>query len=305
MIFELAEEEQITIFGTNAKYLAAIEKEGLRPGKEFNLKEIKTVLSTGSPLLPESFDFVYRDIGKNICLSSISGGTDILGCFALGSKALPVYRGELQCRSLGLNVQVFNDKGESVLGEKGELVCTAPFPSMPTLFWNDPGGKRYHEAYFSRFKNIWHHGDYVELTERGTMVFHGRSDAVLNPGGVRIGTAEIYNQVERIPEITDCAAVGQKWLGDERVVLFITLCQNTLLNDELKTRIKTIIKNNASPFHVPKKIIAVKDIPRTRSGKNSEYAIQKTINGEKIANLEALANPESLDYFHNLEELQE
>lgn len=303
ILFNLAEKERVTIFGTNAKYIAAIEKAGVCPKESHDLSALHTMLSTGSPLAPESFDFVYSKVKSDLCLSSISGGTDIIGCFALGSPLLPVYRGELQTRSLGLKVEVWDEKGRPVVGKKGELVCAAPFPSMPICFWGDKEGERYKKAYFSRFPGVWHHGDYVELTSNGGLVFYGRSDAVLNPGGVRIGTAEIYSQVEKLAEVEESICVGQDFEGDVRVILFVKLKKGVTLNEELQDKIRKQIKANASPFHVPKKIIQVPDIPRTRSGKIVELAVREVIHGREIKNEEALLNPESLEYFKGLEEL--
>ncbi|WKZ57350.1 MAG: acetoacetate--CoA ligase [Bdellovibrionota bacterium] len=304
ILWRMAEEERLTVFGTNAKYLAELEKMGRKPGREHGLEKIHSILSTGSVLLPESFDYVYRDIGNDLVLSSISGGTDIIGCFALGSPTLPVYRGELQTRSLGLHVQVLNHSGQPVVGEKGELVCTNPFPSMPVGFWNDPDGTRYHSAYFERFPGVWHHGDFVELNDRGGMTFYGRSDATLKPGGIRIGTAEIYRQVEKVPQVLDCLVIGQEWQGDIRVVLFVKLAPGTELTDELRQHIRTTVRTGASPFHVPNKIIAVRDIPRTRSGKLVELAVRDLVHGQEVQNAEALANPEALELFRSIPELQ-
>jgi acetoacetyl-CoA synthetase len=304
VLFDIAQKEGITVFGTNAKFLAVIEQEGVCPCAFHPLSKLRTILSTGSPLLPTSFDYISREFGPDVQLSSISGGTDILGCFALGSPAVPVYRGELQCRSLGLTVQVFDSNGHPVIGEKGDLVCTAPFPSMPIGFWNDPTGSRYRSAYFERFPGVWYHGDYVLLTERGSMVFFGRSDAVLNPGGIRIGTAEIYNQVERIPEVAEGLVVCQCWQGDERIVLFVKLRPGATLDDMLRERIRREIRSRTTAFHVPKKIIEVPDIPCTRSGKIIEIAVRRTIHGEFVDNVEAIANPEALEYFKNLPELK-
>ncbi len=301
-LWQMAEEEGITIFGTNPKFLALLEKEALSPGKQHNLSALQTILSTGSPLLPESFDYVYAHIKSDLMLSSIAGGTDIIGCFALGSPCLPVYRGELQTRSLGYKVEVFDEHGKSLRGEKGELVCTAPFPSMPLGFWKDDGTK-YQKAYFARFPNVWHHGDWVMLSERGGLVYFGRSDAVLNPGGVRIGTAEIYRQVESLPEIVESLAVGQNWQSDVRVVLFVKLKDGINLDAALIDKVKTTIRKNASPFHVPAKIIAVPDLPRTRSGKLVELAVRDMIHGILPKNLDALANPETLELFRNLPDL--
>ncbi len=305
IVFDLVAEEKVTIFGTNAKFLAAVEKEGLKPRETHDLSRVKTILSTGSPLLPESYDFVYRDVAPHACLSSIAGGTDIIGCFVLGSPLLPVYRGEIQTRSLGLKVEVFDENGRSVVGEKGELVCTAPFPSMPVGFWNDPDGAKYRKAYFERFPGVWHHGDYVELTPRGGMVMFGRSDAVLNPGGIRIGTAEIYNQIEKLPEITESLVIGQEWDNDVRIVLFVRLQPGTELTDTLRDTIRATIRSNTSAFHVPKKIIAVSDIPRTRSGKIVELAVREVVHGRPVKNIEALANPEALELFRGLSELRQ
>ncbi|MDC0358725.1 acetoacetate--CoA ligase [Oligoflexia bacterium] len=305
ILFDLAEQEQMTIFGTNAKYLSSVEKAGLEPNKTHNLSALRSILSTGSVLAPESFDFVYKKISAQLCLSSIAGGTDIIGCFALGCSTLPVYRGELQCRSLGLEVEVYNDEGVAVENERGELVCSAPFPSMPIYFWNDKNKTKYSKAYFARYPNVWHHGDYVELTDRGTVVFYGRSDAVLNPGGIRIGTAEIYQQVEKITEVLECVAVGQTWKQDTRVVLFVKLQDGLKLTEELRRTIKQQIKHNASPFHVPQKIVQVADIPRTRSGKITELLIRDLIHGKPAKNIEALANPEALQYYENLLELEQ
>lgn len=302
-LFTIAEREQVTVFGTNAKFLRLLESSGTRPNESRDLSSIRTILSTGSPLLPDQYDFVAHAISSTAQLCSISGGTDIVGCFALGCPDLPVYRGELQIRSLGLAVEVWNERGDSIVGERGELVCTRPFPSMPLRFWNDPDNTRFKAAYFERFPGVWHHGDYVEVTPRGGMIFYGRSDAVLNPGGVRIGTAEIYREVERIPTILDCVAVGQRWDDDERIVLFVVMAEGEALTQARQDEIRATIRAHASPFHVPRKIIAVPDIPRTRSGKITELAIKQTIHGEPIKNVEALANPEALRYFSGIAEL--
>lgn len=303
VLWDLVDSEKISIFGTNAKYIALLEKEGLKPKTSHSLKSLHTILSTGSPLAPESFDYVYREIKADVLLSSISGGTDILGCFALGSPILPVYKGELQTRSFGLAVDVFNSKGESIRNEKGELVCTAPFPSMPLGFLNDSDNKKYKAAYFERFPNVWHHGDFVELNDRGGMTFFGRSDATLNPGGVRIGTAEIYRQVESIPEVIESVAIGQDWDQDTRIVLFVVLREGVSLSKDLTDKIQKQIRTGASPFHVPKKIIAVPEIPRTRSGKIVELAIRDVVHGIAINNQEAILNPGALEYFKNIPEL--
>jgi acetoacetyl-CoA synthetase len=266
---------------------------------------LRTLASTGSPLVPESFDYVYASIKGDLCLSSISGGTDIVSCFVLGDPTGPVWRGEIQCRGLGLKVEVWDDEGKPVVGEKGELVCAAPFPSMPVGFWNDPDGQKYFNAYFARFPDVWCHGDYVELTQHGGMIIYGRSDAVLNPGGVRIGTAEIYRQVEQLPEIAESIVIGQDWQDDVRVVLFVRLQKGHGLNEELKKKIAAQIRRNTTPRHVPAKILQVADIPRTKSGKIVELAVRDVIHGRAIKNREALANPEALELFRNRAELAE
>jgi len=302
-LWQMAEEEDVTVFGTSAKYLAAVEKAGYAPGKHFALGSLRAVLSTGSPLMPASFDFVYRDIKADLQLASISGGTDIVSCFALGCPILPVHRGELQCRGLGMAVEIFDDAGRSHTDEPGELVCTRPFPSMPVGFWNDPGGSKYRAAYFERFPGVWHHGDWARLTPRGGLVIHGRSDAVLNPGGVRIGTAEIYRQVEKLDEIVESLAVGQDWGDDQRVVLFVRLREGLELDDELRAKIRKTIRDNTTPRHVPAKILQVSDIPRTLSGKIVELAVRKVVHGQPVNNTDALANPESLEEFRDRPEL--
>jgi acetoacetyl-CoA synthetase len=303
-LWDLAEKEKLTFFGTGAKYIDAMKKTGLRPRDRHDLTPLRTIASTGSPLAPESFDYVYDAIKQDVCLSSISGGTDIVSCFVLGDPTGPVWRGEIQCRGLGMAVDVFDDEGRSLMGTPGELVCTRPFPSMPTGFWNDPDGHRYHEAYFDRYPGVWCHGDWVELTPRGGMIIYGRSDATLNPGGVRIGTAEIYRQVEQLEEVLESLVVGQDWNQDVRVVLFVKLRENTLLDDALRDRIKRQIRQNTTPRHVPGVIIQVTDIPRTKSGKITELAVRQVIHGLPVKNREALANPDSLDLFRDLPELQ-
>jgi len=305
VLWEMAEDERVTVFGTSAKYISALEKAGIRPAEEFRLPDLRTVLSTGSPLAPESFDFVYEAIGDDLQLASISGGTDILSCFALGNPVLPVRRGELQCRGLGMAVQIFDENGRSVVEEHGELVCTKPFPSAPVGFWNDSDGSRYRAAYFERFPGVWAHGDFAELTADGGIIIHGRSDAVLNPGGVRIGTAEIYRQVEKLDEIVESIAIGQNWKDDVRVVLFVVLRDGVQLDAALQQRIRTVIRDNATPRHVPAKILAVAEIPRTKSGKIVELAVRSVVHGEVVKNTEALANPEALAYFANIAELDE
>jgi acetoacetyl-CoA synthetase len=299
----MAADEGVTIFGTSPKYLAALEKEGYRPRERHGLAVLRTMLSTGSPLAPEQFDFVADAIGPDIQLASITGGTDIVSCFALGNPLLPVYRGEIQCRGLGMKVEVWNDDGKPVTGVKGELVCSAPFPSMPVGFWNDPDGSRYRAAYFERFPGVWHHGDYAVLTERGGLVILGRSDAVLNPGGVRIGTAEIYRQVEQLGEVLDSVVVGQDFQNDVRVVLFVRLREGVTLDDALCDRIRRQIRANTTPRHVPAKIVQVPEIPRTISGKVVELAVRETIHGRPVKNTDALANPAALDHFRNRPEL--
>jgi len=303
-LFDIAEQEDITIFGAGAKYFSAIEKAGVKPIKTHSLGKLKSILSTGSPLAPESFDYIYRDIKNNIHLASISGGTDIISCFALGNPTQPVYRGELQCSGLGMKVEVFNENGISVHGQKGELVCTAPFPSMPIYFWNDPDKKKYHEAYFEKFPDAWAHGDYVELTEHGGIIIYGRSDAVLNPGGIRIGTAEIYGEVENVPEVIEAVAITQKWQNDVRIILFVKLQDGVILDADFTSLIKNTIRENTTYRHVPAKVIQVTDIPRTFSGKIVELAVSDIIHNRTVKNIEALANPESLECFKNLEELQ-
>lgn len=304
-LFDLAEQERVTIFGASAKYLASLEKAGVKPRATHHLDALKTVLSTGSPLAPAPFDYVYRDIKEDVQLASISGGTDIISCFALGHPCLPVYRGELQCRGLGMKVEVYGQAGRSVAGARGELVCTSPFPSMPIGFWNDPDGAAYRRAYFERFPNVWGHGDYAEITQRETVIIYGRSDATLNPSGVRIGTAEIYRPIEAMPEILECLAVGQEWHNDVRIILFVKLREGLTLDHELITRIKNLIREHASPRHVPAKVIPIRDIPRTRSGKIVELAVRELIHHRPIENLEALANPEALEAFNDLPELLE
>jgi len=303
ILWEIAERERISIFGTSAKYISALQNTEVRPKRDFSLPALRAVLSTGSPLAPESFDFVYEAIGDDLQLSSISGGTDILSCFALGNPALPVRRGELQCRGLGMAIEIFDENGRSVTGEHGELVCTRPFPSAPVAFWNDPDGARYRAAYFERFPGVWAHGDFAELTEDGGMVIYGRSDAVLNPGGVRIGTAEIYRQVEKLDEVLESIAIGQTWEDDVRVVLFVVLKAGIELDDALEARIRKTIRENTTPRHVPARILAVPEIPRTKSGKIVELAVRSVVHGESVKNTEALANPEALEHFRNRTEL--
>ncbi|MDH0343044.1 acetoacetate--CoA ligase [Chromobacterium haemolyticum] len=300
-LWDYAERQRFTHFGTSAKYIDGLRKSGIVPVQEWKLDSLRAVFSTGSPLVAESFDWVYANIKADINLASVSGGTDIVSCFALGCASLPVYRGELQCRGLGMAVDIYNEYGRPVRGEKGELVCTRPFPSMPVGFWNDADGGKYRQAYFGRFDNIWCHGDYAELTAHDGMIIYGRSDAVLNPGGVRIGTAEIYRQVEAFDEVLESIAVGQQWQDDERVLLFVRLRAGARLDEDLQQRIKTQIKTGASPRHVPAKIIAVADIPKTISGKIVELAVKNVIHGLPVSNVTALANPEALKLFENLD----
>ena len=307
ILFDYADAESMTHFGTSAKFIDAIAKAGLKPRESHRLEALRTIFSTGSPLAPESFDYVYRDIKSDLLLASISGGTDILSCFALGSPILPVYRGELQCRGLGMAVNVFDDDGQPIpagQGGRGELVCTAPFPAMPVGFWNDPDGAKYHAAYFDRFANTWCHGDFVELTASEGVIIHGRSDAVLNPGGVRIGTAEIYRQVEQLPEVLESLVIGQEWEHDVRVVLFVKLREGVSLDEALTGRIRQQIRQNATPRHVPAKVLQVADIPRTKSGKIVELAVRNVVHGRPVKNVEALANPEALEFFRDRVELQ-
>ena len=305
ILFDCADKERFTHFGTSAKYIDAMAKRGLRPRDTHDLAALRMILSTGSPLAPESFDYVYDAVKSDVCLSSISGGTDIMAAFADANPILPVYRGELQCRSLGIAVEVFNENGESIINEKGELVCTRPFPSMPLGFWNDRGDERYHAAYFARYPNVWCHGDWSELTERGTMIIYGRSDATLNPGGVRIGTAEIYRVVERIAEVEEAVAIGQIWQSDTRVVLFVKLRDGHTLDAQLEERIRSEIRRHASPRHVPAKIVQVADIPRTKNGKVVELAVKAVVHGMPVPNTDALANPDALEHFRDLPQLSE
>jgi acetoacetyl-CoA synthetase len=303
-MFDLIDEFEVTVYGTGAKAIAAWEKAGLRPRESHRLNSLVTILSTGSPLAPESFDYVYREIKQNLCLSSISGGTDIVSCFMLGCPILPVWRGELQCPGLGMRVAILREDGsEADLGETGELCCTQPFPSMPVCFWGDDDGSRYRGAYFEKFPGVWAHGDFALKTEHGGYVIEGRSDATLNPGGVRIGTAEIYRQVEGLDEVLESICVGQEWEGDERVVLFVRLRDGLEMDDELRDRIRKTIREHTTPRHVPARILQVADIPRTISGKIVELAVRDVIHGRRVTNVDALANPEALDLFRARPEL--
>jgi acetoacetyl-CoA synthetase len=303
ILWEIAEQERISIFGTSAKYISALENTAVRPSEDYELPELRTVLSTGSPLAPASFDFVYQAIGADLQLSSISGGTDILSCFALGNPVLPVRRGELQCKGLGMATEIFDEDGQSVIGEHGELVCTKPFPSTPVGFWNDLDGARYRAAYFERFPGVWAQGDFAELTADGGLVIHGRSDSVLNPGGVRIGTAEIYRQVEKLDEVVESIAIGQNWDDDVRVVLFVVLKDDIELDEKLVSKIQKTVRENTTPRHVPAKVLSVADIPRTKSGKIVELAVRSVVHGEDVKNTQALANPEALQHFRARAEL--
>ena len=307
ILFDYVAADDVTHFGAGAKFYESLAKIKVNPGKTHKLCQLRSVMSTGSPLSPEGFQYIYDNIKRDVCLSSISGGTDIIGCFVGGVPVLPVYSGEIQTRMLGMAVDAWDDEGRPIRGEKGELVCTKPFPSMPIGFWNDPDGSRYRSAYFEHFPNVWTHGDYVEITERGGMIIYGRSDAVLNPGGVRIGTAEIYRQVEKLDEVLESVVIGQDWPpekpGDVRVVLFVRLADGHALSAELEKRIKEVIRENTTTRHVPAKILAVPDIPRTKSGKIVELAVRNVVHGVAVKNREALANPEALAHFAMREEL--
>ena len=303
-LWEIIDQENIKIFGTSAKYLSALEKENYIPKKSNNLTSLESILSTGSPLAPSSFDYVYKSIKKDLRLSSICGGTDIIACFGIGNPLLPVYKGELQCISLGMDVDVVDEKGVSIKNKKGELVCRSPFPSMPIGFWGDRNNREYLKTYFSKFHNQWYQGDYAELTDNGGIIIHGRSDSILNPGGVRIGTSEIYRIVEKFKEVNECLAVGQEWANDTRIILFIHLRQGHLLTTDLKNTICKKLKKNASPRHVPSKIIACPELPKTINGKIVEIAIKELIHGRTIKNIDSIANPEVLVFFKNLKELE-
>jgi acetoacetyl-CoA synthetase len=303
----MAEQERMTHFGTSAKFIDSLIKLKVNPKKTHKLESLRAILSTGSPLSPEGFDYVYSHVKDDVCLSSISGGTDIVSCFVLGNPMAPVWRGEIQAAGLGMAVEVFDEQGKPLQGEKGELVCTRPFPSMPVGFWNDPDGAKYRAAYFERFPGLWRHGDWCERTAHGGYIIHGRSDTVLNPGGVRIGTAEIYRQVEQLEEVLESLVIGQDWPLDKpvdvRVVLFVKLQEGLKLDDELAGRIKRRIRDNTTPRHVPDKVLQVADIPRTKSGKLVELAVREVVHGRQPKNLEALANPEALEHFRSRGEL--
>ena len=302
-LWRMAQDHGISVFGTSAKYLSMCQKADLQPGDAFDLSRLRAVCSTGSPLSEEGFEWVYDAVKRDVQLASISGGTDIISCFMLGSPIDPVYAGEIQKRGLGMHVQAWREDGRSVTGEKAELVCVAPFPSMPVCFWRDPGNEKYLDAYFRTFPGVWHHGDYVEITPRGGVIVYGRSDATLNPGGVRIGTAEIYRQVETLDEVDDALVVGQRWNGDVRVVLFVVLPEGRHLDAALTSKIKTAIRTHCTPRHVPAKVLQVPDVPRTLNGKKVEIAVTRIIHGEAVPNRDALANPEALDAFRDLPQL--
>ncbi len=303
VLWEMAQKEKITVFGTSAGYIAALQAAGVKPGSEYDLSALRAVLSTGSPLSVEGFDFIYDEIKSDLQLASISGGTDLNGCFALGNPMGAVYEGELQCRGLAMKVEAFDENSKAVKNEQGELVCTAPFPSMPIYFWDDPDNEKYHNAYFDVYDNVWRHGDYIEINDRGGVTIFGRSDTTLNPGGVRIGTAEIYRQIEQFSEIADSVIVGQSWQSDVRVILFVQMAEGQTLTEELQNRIKQKIKVNASPRHIPAKIFSVPDIPYTLNMKKVELAVKKVIEGKQVLNKDALRNPEALDYYANIKEL--
>jgi acetoacetyl-CoA synthetase len=301
-LWELAQNESISVFGTSAGYISALQNAGVKPGREYDLTALRSLLSTGSPLTSEGFRFVYQEVKEDLQLSSISGGTDLNGCFALGNPMGPVYAGELQCRGLGMKVLAYDDAGRPVFNQQGELVCTAPFPSMPICFWDDPDGSKYHQAYFDVFPGVWRHGDFIEINDRGGVIIYGRSDATLNPGGVRIGTAEIYRQVDQIEEIEDSLVIGQSWANDVRVILFVKLKPGFELTEAIEQAIRQSIRDNASPRHVPARILAVPDIPYTLNMKKVELAVKKILHGKPVLNKDALKNPESLEYFQELKE---
>jgi acetoacetyl-CoA synthetase len=305
VLWRYAEDVDMTIFGTSAKYIDAMKKASLCPRDKFNLSALRSIASTGSVLAPESFDYVYANIKQDVCLASVSGGTDIVSCFVICCPLLPVYRGEIQCRGLGLAVDVFDEDGNSVRNRKGELVCTQTFPCQPVYFWADEDGEKYHNAYFARFDNVWHHGDYVMLTEHNGIVIFGRSDATLNPGGVRIGTAEIYRHVEQLDDVVESIVIGQVWEDDVRVVLFVVLQPGLELDDALQDRIRRTVREKCTPRHVPAKIVQVAEIPRTKSGKIVELAVREVVHNRAVKNIHSLANPEALDLYRDLAQLQD
>jgi len=304
-LWKMAEEEKVTVFGTSAGYIEALKNAGVRPGEQFDLAPLKAVLSTGSPLSDENFEFVYAHVKEDLLLASISGGSDLNGCFALGNPMGAVYTGELQCRGLGMKVYAYDDKGKAVVDQQAELVCCAPFPSMPIYFWGDEDGSKYHSAYYDQYPGIWAHGDFIQVTSRGGVIMFGRSDTTLNPGGVRIGTAEIYRRLDAMEELEDSVVVGQSWKNDVRVILFVKIAQGFELTEELEKKIRNDIRANASPRHVPAKIIETPDVPYTLNMKKVELAVKKMIEGKEVKNKDALKNPESLDFFANLEQLKD
>jgi len=305
LLFEFASEEKATLFGISAKYIDSLMNKNVIPNKNYDLSSLRTICSTGSPLSKDGFRYIYNKIKKDVHLSSISGGTDIVSCFVLGNLFQPVYEGEIQNRGLGMDVDIFDEKGSPINNMKGELVCKTPFPSMPVKFWNDEGNKKYKSAYFEKYNNVWHHGDFAKITNNGGFVIFGRSDTTLNPGGVRLGTAEIYNVVEKFDEIQESIVIGQSRKNDIRIILFVVLNSGYNLSNEIKDKIKKAVRSQASPRHVPSKIIAVSEIPKTKNGKLVELAVKQTVEGEEIKNLEALANPDSLEQFKKIEELNE
>ena len=304
LLFKIAEKEKISLFGISAKYIDQLKKLNLKIKNKYKLNYLKIICSTGSPLSSEGFDYVYKNIKKNVHLASIAGGTDLVSCFVLGNIYSPVYRGQIQNNGLGMNTDVFSERGKSLINQKGELVCKSPFPSMPKLFWNDKNNKKYKSAYFKKFKNVWHHGDFAERKSNGGYIIYGRSDATLNPGGARLGTAEIYSVVDKFKEVKESIVIGQKWDNDVRIILFVVLKKPKSLNEDLSFNLKKAIRKDASPRHVPKKIIEVSDIPRTKNGKIVEIAVRNTIEGNKIKNIQALINPNILNEFKNLDELK-
>ena len=301
LLLKIVDKEKITLMGVSAKFIDALNKAGVE--NKYKLKNLRTICSTGSPLSKESFEYIYKNIKKNVHLSSISGGTDIVSCFVLGNLYEPVISGEIQNKGLGMNVKIFNEKGNFIKNKKGELVCVNPFPSMPLKFWNDKKDQKFQNAYFNKYKNVWHHGDYAEIKNNGGFVIYGRSDATLNPGGVRLGTSEIYSVIEKFKEIKESIVVGQKWDNDIRIILFVVLNKKFNFNEDLKNKMKKRIRIEASPRHVPSKIIQVNDIPRTKNGKIVELAVKNIIEGNKIKNKEALANPDVLEEYKNIKEL--
>jgi acetoacetyl-CoA synthetase len=305
VLWKMSQDEKITIFGTSAGYIAALQNANVMPGKKYDLTPLKTILSTGSPLSEENFEYIYREVKADLLLASITGGSDLNATFAAGNPMGPVYAGEIQCRGLGMKVEAWDERGRPVVGQQGELVCTRPFPSMPIYFWDDPKGRKYHGAYFDVYPNVWRHGDFIEINDRGGVIVYGRSDATLNPGGVRIGTSEIYRQMEQLDEIEDSVVVGQDWKNDVRVVLFVKMAKDYELTEDVKKKIRNIIRINASPRHVPAKILSVPDIPYTLNMKKVELAVKKVIQHQPVLNKDALRNPEVLDYYAGFPELNE